>query len=404
MAGKQVFELGEQPEWAGTEPAVYVPDLISTLLDEGTSTSLQKRGYGLVRLEKGTRDAYDSFFSSFEEFCDGSMEEKAAYALHQFDADEHSPNQYHGFSVVSGLKEQFMFRVGNGASELLVPQAMGEKSTILYEKLDQICRKEAIDAISNLSSSPCSPLEATQMVEQILDPVQDLGSKCLFAEEDNKGKEDEKAKRRVGSGFVTTKYVPNGYVSSSILDCFHYQREFDKEGNKEEKTEEPKYEETERFQNNHGSHTDSGFLTLVVTTDFPGLEIFDPVVGEWIAPEAQLHEYLKKKGEKGPLPHRNYAFLFWSESVCYLNKNKNVAPFKACVHRVGRCKEKRSSVVFKQRTAPLYTACRYQEDYPLAKVQMDALVACGMAPGEENLDLFSALVGVCAVASVLYMS
>merc|ERR1712154_229655 len=76
-----------------------------------------------------------------------------------------------------------------------------------------------------------------------------------------------------------------------------------------------------------------------------------------------------------PLCHRKYATFFWSDSVEYLNNaplndgNQKEIELKPLFHRVADCKNERYSVVFKQRTAPLRTHCRYQEDYVLASIQ-----------------------------------
>merc|ERR1712154_59997 len=76
-----------------------------------------------------------------------------------------------------------------------------------------------------------------------------------------------------------------------------------------------------------------------------------------------------------PLCHRKYATFFWSDSVEYLNNaplndgNQKEIELKPLFHRVADCKNERYSVVFKQRTAPLRTHCRYQEDYILASIQ-----------------------------------
>ena len=59
-----------------------------------------------------------------------------------------------------------------------------------------------------------------------------------------------------------TSYVLPGYISSSLLDMFHYYNKFDREDGSNEK-----------YKNNHLSHTDSGILTLVPCAAIPGLEV-----------------------------------------------------------------------------------------------------------------------------------
>merc|ERR1712154_626964 len=157
--------------------------------------------------------------------------------------------------------------------------------------------------------------------------------------------------------------MPNDYVSSSIMDNFHYFP--------------PSKEKHRKFYNNHASHTDSGLMTVVVVTDEPGLEILDQRRNEWLKIEELMHRYLKESGEydKDPMCHRKYATFFWSDSVEYLNnapfvnKKNDGKKLKALLHRVADCENERYSVVYKQRTAPLRTHCRYQEDYILASIQ-----------------------------------
>ena len=57
-----------------------------------------------------------------------------------------------------------------------------------------------------------------------------------------------------------TSYVLPGYISTSLLDMFHYYNKFDRE-------------DGEKYKNNHLSHTDSGIVTLVPCAAIPGLEV-----------------------------------------------------------------------------------------------------------------------------------
>mmetsp|Transcript_798 Transcript_798/g.1199 ORF Transcript_798/g.1199 Transcript_798/m.1199 type:complete len:395 (+) Transcript_798:36-1220(+) len=378
------FHLGPQPNWCGTEPCVPVEGLIDSLLQEGVISSLKTRGYGIVPLSPATRTSYDQFCFSFEEFCRLDLIEKADYALKQFCPGKHSPNQYHGFSKVGGLKEQFMFRVGNQCQELKVPKLMGERTAVLYEHMDQLCRALAVQTLTDGLHDPSLESIAQKSVDGLLDPV---------------FKRDIDPKFDSESESVTSQYVPPGYVSSSILDCFHYQKEF-REASEEEPSSQGQPKKAEQFINNHGSHTDSGLMTAVVATDFPGLEVFDPILGHWVALEELLHNYVSSKEEgkskKDQFPHRNFVTVFWSESVNYLNETKTFNSLKPCLHRVGRCEAQRCSVVFKQRTAPLRSACRYQEDYELAATQYDALEKIGWLdpPGMFSLPLRLFFLGV----------
>ena len=97
--------------------------------------------------------------------------------------------------------------------------------------------------------------------------------------------------------------------------------------------------------------------------------------------DCDREKYLKEKGEyeNDALCHRRYATFFWSDSCEYLNNapvegrgnddENGEKKLKALFHRVADCEHERFSVVFKQRTAPLRTHCRYQEDYILASIQ-----------------------------------
>jgi len=207
------------------------------------------------------------------------------------------------------------------------------------------------------------------LVDKVLDPVMKRGD--IPTREGNT---------------TATPYIPKGYISSSILDNFHYYNKFDKadkyDNKKNEDSPVPKGE-LDRFHNNHAAHTDSGLLTVVITTDTPGLEVVDQELGKWVAIERLIHKYVQNSNiEKA---WRRYAIVFWSDSIAYLIRDatgkKQVqleslsrVP-ESCLHRVQKCDGERYSVVFKQRTTPLTTPPRYQEDFPLAKKQLEAVDA-----------------------------
>jgi len=345
------FSLGEQPNWAGQEPVVpqpkeYIPQLLAT----PPGQSLAERGFCVCELSDEVLKTYSSFHKIFEYFSASDFSVKSPYALQQFNPLPHAPNQYHGFSRIDGLKEQFMMRIGGvGQKELQYPtkeeinttEDFGIVGSQLYEYLDQMCREVAREALEYVNAP-------TERLEEVLDPVHKIGT----------------IPKRKGH-FVETEYVIPGFVSSSIMDNFYYYNKFD-----EDKNDDGENEHGERFHNNHAAHSDSGLLTVVVVTDVPGLEVYDQCNKEWIAIEQLLHEY---SSDENPLAHRRYATFFWSDSVTYLKFPEGVPPFEPCLHRVGRCEGTRYSVVFKQRTTPLATAPRYQEDYELAVVQMSAV-------------------------------
>jgi len=275
-----------------------------------------------------------------ERFFSKPWEEKSLYALKQFDQERHSPNQLHGFSVVDGLKEQLMIRVGQGV-DLRLPESLRAAVDPCYHLFDRICRTVV-------------PKTA---VESCLDPDP----------------------------------LPKGYPSSAILDCFYY---YGKEIG------------GDRFHNNHASHTDSGTLTLVVCSDEPALEVFDQKEQCWIAIEQQVHEMANNNGGKS---HREFATLFWGDSVTTLEDRCKKSIGQPCFHRVASCNGKsRVSVVFKQRSAPLKTFCRYQEDYLLSAVQIEADEAKQILHNYnfpqkklENFWRISAVVGITALTIVM---
>jgi len=361
---KKQFTLGEQPDWAGTEDVDSTLDgsFVQTLIKEENQVSLLKRGYCLFPLDDMSLGLYSSFHDAFEKFSALPVPDKQRYAHLQFDKASYSPNQYHGFSVVEGLKEQFMMRIGGGnCPELEIPEDLGNIGAQLYENLDQICRNLAYKTMEELKLSPT-------LVDKVLDPVMKRG--VIPTREGNT---------------TATPYIPKGYISSSILDNFHYYNKFDKTDSYDNKQIEnsPAKGEPDRFHNNHAAHTDSGLLTVVVTTDTPGLEVVDQQLGKWVAIERLIHKYVQNSNiEKA---WRRYAIVFWSDSIIYLIRDatgKKQAQLESlprvpesCLHRVQRCDGERFSVVFKQRTTPLTTPPRYQEDFPLAKKQLEAVDA-----------------------------
>lgn len=118
--------------------------------------------------------------------------------------------------------------------------------------------------------------------------------------------------------------------------------------------------------------------------------------------ETLLHRFLYdlSPSDRQKMLHRGYAIIFWSDSIEYLLADKCLSSdasmqkkLVACLHRVQKCDAGRFSVVFKQRTTPLKTACRYdsflgrlslsyQEDFPLAKRQLGSLESAKDLPKE----------------------
>ena len=347
------FKMGKQPEWAGKEPTADLPtSFIETLLKENNSDSLINRGYCVVELNQETTDNYTKFHTVIEQFFNLKPQEKQKYAMLQFEEALNSPNQCHGYSKVSNLKEQFMMRcigkntqfVDDDKDQYIFPEgSFGKYGQQIYQSLDLKSRELAKETMRKLGKLPKS-------VDDVLDPINEIHPNI----NDN----------IIQDGKHTfSTFMPNEYISSSIMDNFHYFP--------------PSHEKHEKFYNNHASHTDSGLMTVVICTDEPGLEIFDQKTNQWVQIEALMQQYLRDCGEyeKDSLCHRKYATFFWSDSVEYLNNapavgsSREKKKLKALFHRVADCENERYSVVFKQRTAPLRTHCRYQEDYILASIQ-----------------------------------
>jgi hypothetical protein len=223
----------------------------------------------------------------------------------------------------------------------------------LYEELDLLCRNE--------EHKVCDALKIDRStVDKILDVI---------------NKKGQTSSRPTDSSLECfTDFMLPGYISSSIMDNFHYFNHASFGDNEKKLIEDTKQNKAirkeEQFFNNHASHSDSGLMTVVVVTDEPGLEVFDQQEKCWIALERLLHQYLKKVNkDQDKFFHRRYATIFWGDSHVYLKSNK----LHECMHRVSSSKAERYSVVFKQRTSPSATAPRYQEDYELGMAQLKAL-------------------------------
>lgn len=367
MARSKDFQLGDQPEWANTEAAVAKEGVayVAQLIDESPARSLLTRGFAVVELAQATREKYDVFHIGFENFCALPREERAKHALLQFDKAAHSPNQYHGYSEVANLKTQFMMRLQGHGGSLLMPQELQGAGPPLFQDMDALCRDLEGKVLAAKGMDK-------RVLSHILDPTPKSPVEAICVSDGN---------------VVCSSYLPDGFVSSSIMDNFHYCGEAASplEENKDQ-------EHAERFVNNHSSHTDSGLMTAVVTTDVPGLEVLDQSCNEWIAIEQHMHEFAKAQG----VDHRSFAVFFWGDSVVHLG----VEGATPSLHRVQRTDKERFSVVFKQRTSPLTTPPRYQEDYDLIGIQNRALAPMKEAAARRRLHLLLAG-SMLAVASLL---
>lgn len=374
--GFKAFRLGAQPNWANVDPAEpHSLEFAAQLLSEDPLVSLINRGYCAVPLPAETQDLYSAFYQTFQDFSAQDIAKKQEWAHVQFSPAKHTPNQYHGFSVVSGLKEQFMMRIGGKNSKIPFPTLgeFGVKGTNLYIALDQLCRKLARGVLQHLGSD--------KSLEKILDPVgwpENWEARAVSSSSSSKEEGDH----------VSTGYVPDDYVSSSIMDNFHYHGWQQQEPTKE--CEQDVDRKHKQFVNNHSAHTDSGLLTVVVISDEPALEVFDQQLEQWIALEKCVHALCRASDPANPLSHRRYATVFWGDSVEYLSRTL----LKPSLHRVEKADGERFSVVFKQRTSPLGTAPRYQEDYELGYAQLQSLTKDRTARLQNRGLLFAVAVGL----------
>jgi len=320
------FKLGEQPDWAHVEGTADIdgPGFVEELLASGGPKSLIERGFCVVQITEEEAEAGRRFLKVYEGFALSPIEERARFAQVQFDEASFSPNQFHGYSEVADLKTQFMMRImgteleGSELGPLLFPDEFKEFGGKAFEVYDAICRRLEAEVSRSLGESE------ENLFEAILDPVNE------------------------------TNQLPPNYISSSILDNFHYLGGDHKN----------------RFVNNHGSHTDSGLITLVFNTSEPGLEVLDQKQNKWIAIDRHVQEYEKVH------PEKTLAIAFWGDSVGLLQLSacKTLTP---CLHRVASTKGARFTSVFKQRPSPMRSAPRYQEDYPIAVMQSRALCVQG---------------------------
>ncbi|XP_062514336.1 uncharacterized protein LOC134189953 [Corticium candelabrum] len=353
-----VVWASEQPNWDGLKDALDVDphEFMQQILSEATAESLAKRGYAIVKLSPEVIKACQDMHIAMATFMKQSADEKAKFATKTDDL-LYSPNQYHGYSKMKGLKEQFMVRACGHGMPLLFPGSyptgvetdsvrsphFGCASLKLYSLLDLLCRS-VLEQVCDANHIP------RKKGEDILDPLSSNHDRLETTVAD-----DSKC---------WTSYVLPGYISSSLLDMFHYYNKFDREDGSNEK-----------YKNNHLSHTDSGILTLVPCAAIPGLEGNESIrfvaiqsISEWISLEKIIHDATSTEGAE-MFSREGFATVFWGDSCVYLT-GENAQP---CLHRVARSDLERYSYVFKMRTQPEATAPRYQEDFDLAVLQRKAV-------------------------------
>ncbi len=143
------------------------------------------------------------------------------------DESTFTPNQFHGYSQMQGLKEQFMIRAPGHGVQLYLPGKQGERglhfgtlALTLYQQLDLLGRR-CLYEVADVLGVPHS------QVDRVLDPL-------------NKREPDIRVAESAIGANCTTGFVYDNYISSSILDVFHYFNTFAKQDASDE-----------RFHNNH---------------------------------------------------------------------------------------------------------------------------------------------------------
>eukprot|EP01112_Ceratiomyxa_fruticulosa_P015827 TRINITY_DN470_c0_g1_i4.p1 TRINITY_DN470_c0_g1~~TRINITY_DN470_c0_g1_i4.p1 ORF type:complete len:413 (+),score=81.41 TRINITY_DN470_c0_g1_i4:1941-3179(+) len=373
------IDSDSEVDWAGLDDNYDVElSFVDEVLSKSVGESLVKRGYALALVDEPFIELRDGFQLALQAFCEQPLEtEKFKFAI-KSDDTPHSPNQFHGYSRMEGLKEQFMIRAGGKNTTLPLPNSyfnsafsvdsphFGKTALRYYEELDQLCRRALYSAVDHLNMGE----EGYKKLEKILDPVPSIEMKYPFVDTWKRDTSDiEVVTDPVKGDICTTSYVYPGYISTSLLDVFCYQNTFNKSDGSHKK-----------YKNNHLSHSDSGILTAVPISDVPALEVFDQTLQKWIALERLVHKWAEQTGRN----HKNYVTVFWGDSHEYLSKENT----SECMHRVARCDDllsdelnppKRFSHVFKMRTFSLFTAPRYQEDYELSLCQLKSLESAGIS-------------------------
>eukprot|EP01084_Bolivina_argentea_P081608 147768_1 len=321
------------------------------LNNETISESLISRGYAVIKIPTQTSFIYSSFYSQCKLFFNASDKTKQKYSQIQFDENIKSPNSLHGYSLVQNTKEQFLLRYINSTSNQSLqelktpnnnfnndekddsnPNDFGVLAMLLFEQSDILCRNIMKDVLNTFN-------KPESILNNILDPINKINGNILR----NKTNDHE---------HCFGEYTLNGYISTSILDCYHY---FSCKDNKY----------------GHDRHTDSGLVTFIPITDYnPSLQVFDQKENEWINIEQLVFEYCIKNDEN----ECEYGVIMSGECVNpYINKhiNSEENQLHACQYRINNGNKERFSVVYKQRTAPLRSHARYQEDFVLAKMHSE---------------------------------
>lgn len=217
------------------EPRSFFQDLMK----ESPAHQMIKRGYAIVPISPDLTRIYGEFAESLALFCKQPLEEKLKFAQlkngTKMDDSRFTPNQYHGYSQMLGLKEQFMIRAAGRNTDLYLPAQVGpdrnfaDLSLRLYEMLDQLGRRH-LHAVSQQLGLRASA------VDRVLDPVNKRSIDPLLEDSDLGAK-------------CATDYMFPGFISTSILDVFHYFNNFRSE----------EADKDDQFHNNH-AYVNAGCL------------------------------------------------------------------------------------------------------------------------------------------------
>ena len=223
-----------QPQWAGEEPSVEVDAKVffAELMKESPAQQMITRGYAVVSLAPATMRTYDDFYKALALFCNQPLAEKLKFAQlkngTKMDDSTFTPNQFHGYSQMQGLKEQLMIRAPGVDTDLYLPAVVGENlhfaalAMRLYEQLDQLGRAHLHGVADQLALRRSA-------VDRVLDPVNVVGAAP-----------HTKDSAELGSR-IATDYVHPGFISTSILDVFHYFNNFRSD----------QADKDDQFHNNH---------------------------------------------------------------------------------------------------------------------------------------------------------
>lgn len=324
---------------AGLEAALPVSDQwLREVVDEGLVRSIKERGYAIVQLPPHAREAVDRLRISQHKYL-SSKEDKKKYALcHEVET--------HGISIVEDLKFYFQARSGGPGSALPFPGAPAEHDTDfgidtldVYADLDLLGRACLVELAKPLG------VNISKLVA-MLDPAVNIDMQNMTPAE---LKAVNIKSVREGETVYSPLFIPK-YVSSSNLDLFYYFNHAETE---------------EKWKSNHPSHTDSGIISLIPTSDQAALDFFDQKLKHWIQIERLVQEQAPSLG----LSYQDFVIIMAGDTLEQLANRS----FKAGLHRVSRGNGPRCSAVYKLRARPEVVGPRYQVDYQVVVVQRRAL-------------------------------